>query len=275
MSYRFRVCFGAVAAVGGLLALQALQADVASAGTIEQKITAQMVVKTAPVGSGCGGSLFAVVKDLPDAAEYRVTVARTDLPGQDGVVVFNRHDRGQLQFTPFAKWSPGAGKIAGLLTWGSGDGPGDDCAAVTADYASRFSIKDARVVRYTADPPRAGRAAVEVRTAATPPANDGPSGKDGCAMNLFVTVPKVKGAVRYRVRVTQTIVGVLGTSDIVIEPGKLNAKGPAGTKLQPYRSPSRLGHFYLFLQRDLYGCRHAEWWLSRQIKNVTFRVERA
>lgn len=277
MSRQFRWYLGAASMVAALLAVQVLPADEASAGTITQEIVAKMVVMTQPLDTGCHGSIFAVVKDLPDAAEFRVTFARTDAPGQTTVVVFNRHERGSLQFSKFPKWSPGAGQIAGLLTWGGLDGPGgpgDDCAAIRADYGSRFSITDARVVRYTAAPPRAGRAAVEVRTAAAPPANDGPTGKDSCAMNLFVTVPKIKGAVRYRVRVTQAITGVLGTSEIVIEPGKLNTTGPPGTKLKPYRSTSRFGHFHLFLERGLFGCRHAEWKLAQAIKKVTFTVEK-
>ncbi|MCY7301722.1 MAG: hypothetical protein LH654_01525 [Thermoleophilia bacterium] len=234
-----------------------------------------MVILTmAGANGGCHGSIFAVVPDFPDAAEYRVTHLRTDVPGVETVAVFNRHERGSLQFTNFPKWRPGPGQIAGLLTSGGLDGNGDDCADIRADYAARFSIKDAVVVRYTAGPPPKTRGAVEVRYVPTPPPNDGPSGKDGCAINLFVSVPKVKGAVRYRVRITQKLVGVLGTSDLVIEPGKLNTKGPTGTKAKPYQpSAGRVGTFYVSLQRDAWGCKNAEWWVAQNIKKVTYKVE--
>ena len=103
-----------------------------------------------------------------------------------GTLEFNRHERGTLQFSTFAKWSPGAGQVAGLLTWGSS---GADCAYLRAEYAGRFSITSAKVVRYTPTKPAPKAAAYEVRSVATPPPNDGVSGKDSCDTFQWVTVP--------------------------------------------------------------------------------------
>ena len=205
-------------AIGAALA-GALWSQAAAAGTVEGPIEAKMVVMTeAGANGGCHGSIFAVVKDHPDAAEYRVTVVRTDGDPAGTVVKFNRHERGNLQFSKFPKWNPGGGQIAGLLTTGSGDGPGDDCANIRADYESRFSIKSAPVVRYKPNRPPSKAAAYEIRSVATPHPNDGPDGKDGCELYQFVTVPKVKGAVRYRIKLVESLVGVQRTTNLVLTP---------------------------------------------------------
>jgi hypothetical protein len=260
----------AVAAVAGLgmAFIGGLWAQTALAVTIEQPVTAKMVIMTqAGATGGCHGSIFAVVPDLPDAAVYRVTLHRTD-GDQTGVVEFNRHERGSLQFTSFPKWSPGGRQIAGLLTWGSLDGAGDDCAAIRADYEARFSITGANVVRYTPTEPAAKAAAYEVKSVATLPPNDGIDGKDGCATYQWVTAPLVKGAVTYRIKVVESIVGVLRTNNLVLTPAQMNGKPPAGVKAAPYKSAGRLGYWYAFQQRDGRGCRYAEWQIATAVKSV-------
>ena len=232
-----------------------------------------MVIMTEPgaTGNGCHGSIFAVVPDFPDAAEYRVIYTRTDAGAREYPVTFNRHYRGKMQFSKFPTWSPGAGKIAGLLGTGSADGPGDDCANIRASYESRFAIKSAVVVRYTPDRPRAGAAAVELRSVAIPPAMHGTTGKDGCAVNIFFTVPKVKGAVEYRFKLTDAITGVTRTNVYVINPGKLK-KAAAGTPA--YKSTTRLGQFYATKHVGGWGCTNAEWKVASAIKSVSFTARK-
>ena len=253
----------------GMAVVGGFWAQAAPAVTVEQPVTAKMVIMTQAGGAegGCHGSIFAVVPDLPDAAVYRITLHRTD-GNQSGIVEFNRHERGSLQFTKFPKWNPGPGKIAGLLTSGGLDGTGDDCADIRADYAARFSITAAKVVRYTPNKPAAKAAAYEVRSVATLPPNDGFSGKDGCATYQWVTVPVVKGAVKYRIKVVEAIVGPVRTVNLVLTPAQMNGKPPAGTKAAPYKRPGRLGYWYAFQQRDGWGCRNAEWQIATAIKSV-------
>jgi hypothetical protein len=248
-----------MAFVGGFLA------EAAPAVTIEQPVTAKMVIMTTPgATSGCSGSIFAVVPDFPDAAEYTVTFHRTD-GDQTGSVKFNRHERGSLQFSKSATWNPGAGQVAGLLSWGGSSG---DCARLRADYESRFSITGAKVIRYTPNKPAAKAAAYEIKSVATLPPNDGFDGKDGCATYQWVSVPVVKGAVKYRIKVVEAIVGVERTVNLVLTPAQMNGKPPAGSKVGPYKSPGRLGYFYAFQQRNAYGCRNAEWAIATAVKSV-------
>lgn len=266
MRSRSRSRWAVVAVTGlGMAVVGGFLAQPSSAVTVEQSVTAKMVIMTqAGATSGCHGSIFAVVPDFPDAAEYTVTFHRTD-GDQTGSFKFNRHERGSLQFSRFAKWNPGAGKIAGLLTWGGSSG---DCATLRADYESRFSITGAKVVRFTPNKPAAKAAAYEVRSVATLPPNDGFSGKDGCATYQWVTVPVVKGAVKYRIKVVEAIVGVERTVNLVLTPAQLNGKPPTGTKAAPYKSPGRLGYWYAFQQRNAWGCRNAEWQIATAVKSV-------
>ena len=116
MRLRSRARRAVVALTGlGAALVGGFWAQPSSAVTSEQSVAAKMVVMTqAGATSGCHGSIFAVVPDLPDAAVYRVTLHRTD-GNQSGIVEFNRHERGSLQFSLFAKWNPGAGQVAGLM----------------------------------------------------------------------------------------------------------------------------------------------------------------
>ncbi|MBM3677849.1 MAG: hypothetical protein FJW96_08195, partial [Actinobacteria bacterium] len=245
VSRRLRFCAGAVATAGALLVVPA-QVGAAGMATVEQPVTAELVIVTekVPVGSACHASAFAVVRDLADAAEYRVTYTDTSLGGRESVFTFNRHERGRLQYSKVPTWSAGSGKIAALLGWnGLATSPGRDlCAEARALVQERLAIKRAVVVRYTPDRPRANAAAVEFRSVPIAPANDGTTGKDGCAVNIFLTVPKVEGAVEYRVRLTDAISGATRTKDHVIDPAKANTKGQAGPK--PYQSSTRVGHYF-------------------------------
>jgi hypothetical protein len=262
----------------GLAATAALLPDATLAGTVERPIPAQMVVMTQPSGSGCHGSIFAVVADHPDAAEYRVTVVRTDGSPEGSLVTFNRHERGSMQFSKLATWNPGSGKVAGLLSTGSGDGPGtadEDCVNVKSSYEARFSIKDARVVLHTANRPRPGKPAYELKTVAVPPANDGFTGKDACTVYHFVSVPVVKGAVRYRITIVDTIVGAERTRDYTLAPADFDPKPPAGSKVAPLKAGAgRLGHYLFSQTKGGYGCKHAEWKAATAIKKLTVKAER-
>ena len=118
-----RVCFRSrwsvvVMTAVGVALVGGFWAQAAPAVTIEQPVTAKMVIMTQPgANGGCHGSIFAVVPDLPDAAVYRVTLHRTD-GNLSGVVEFNRHERGSLQVYELPEVEPGTGEIAGLLISG-------------------------------------------------------------------------------------------------------------------------------------------------------------
>ena len=52
----------------------------------------------------------------------------------------------------------------------------------------------------------------------------------------------MKGAVRYRIKVVESIVGALRTVNLVLTPAQMNGKPPVGLKTAPYKSPGRLGY---------------------------------
>ena len=253
--------------------------QLASAASREETITAEHVVMTQPSGSGCHVSNFLVVPDFPDAAEYRVTWTRTSAPGREYTLVFNRHYRGHLQFSKFPTWSPGAGRVAGLISAGSSDGPGtadEDCASVRADAEASIGVARASVIRYTRDVPAPKAAAYELSSVATGPAKHGPTGLDGCTLGHFVSFPAVPGAVRYRITVTDTLFSSRPrTKTKVVEASKVNPTPPAETKLRPYKKAGRIGHFLFADKVGGWGCVHAEWDAAESIEKVTVTAEKA
>lgn len=263
--------------VVAILTAAVVAPQLASAGSREEPIAVELVVMTQPLQTGCHGSIFAVVDDLADAAEYRVISTRTDAPGREYTLIFNRHERGSLQFTKLPTWSPGSGRIAGLLITGSLDGPGtaeEDCAKVRADYEARFAVARATVIRYTRNVPAPKAPAYEVASIATAPRNDGPSGKDSCTVAHFVSFPAVPGALRYRITITDTLTGGRRTYTTVVEASKVNPAPPAETKLRPYKKAGRIGHYLFFQKVGGWGCTHAEWEVAEAIKKVTVKAEK-
>jgi hypothetical protein len=253
--------------------------QLASAASREEPIGAEIVVMTQASGSGCHASIFAVVNDLPDAAEYRVIWTRTDAPGREYTEIFNRHYRGHLQFSKFPTWSPGTGKVAGLLGAHSGDGPGsaeEDCVSVRAADEARYAVARATVVRYTPNAPAPKAAAYELSSVATGPAKHGPTGLDGCTLGHFVSFPAVPGAVRYRITVTDTLFSSRPrTKTKVVEASKVNPTPPAETKLRPYKKAGRIGHFLFADKVGGWGCVHAEWEAAESIEKVSVKAEKA
>ena len=263
--------------VVAMLIAAVFASQLASAGSREEPIAVELVVMTQASTTGCHGSTFAVVNDLPDAAEYRVTWTSTAAPGREYTVIFNRHYRGHLQFSKFPTWSPGKGRIAGLLVANSSDGPGtaeEDCTNVRATHQARYAVARASVVRYTPNAPAPKAAAYQLSSVAVAQQMHGPTGMDACTVGHFVSFRAVPGALRYRITITDTLAGSLRTYTKVVEASKVNPTPPAKTKLRPYKKAGRIGH-YLFAQKvSGWGCRHAEWKAAEAIKKVTVKAEK-
>ena len=191
-SRRFRFLVSVVA----MLTAAVVASQFASAGSREEPIAVELVVMTQASTTGCHGSTFAVVDDLPDAAEYRVTWTSTTAPGREYTQVFNRHNRGKLQFSKFPTWSPGTGRIAGLLVANSSDGPGTaeaDCTNVRAMHQARYAVARASVIRYTPTAPAPKAAAYQLSSVAVAQQMHGPTGMDACTVGHFVSFPAVRG----------------------------------------------------------------------------------
>lgn len=268
----FRTAALVTAAALALLALPGL----ASAGATEEPIDVELVTLTKPgaSGGGCHASTFAVVADAPDVAEYRVTWTSTTAPGREYTQVFNRHERGNLQFSKFPTWRPDNGKVAGLLVANSLDGPGDDCAVILARHKESYAVARATVLRYTQDVPAATAVAYEVRSRPAPPRNDGPTAEDACTLAHFVTFPQVAGAKRYRITIIDSLTGVRRTSTTVVEAEKANPAPPASSGIRPYKRAGRIGHLMITLTKPNWGCRYQEWQVSERVEKVTVKAEK-
>lgn len=270
---RFRFLVSVVA----MLIAAVIASQLASAGSREEPIAVELVVMTQASTTGCHGSTFAVVDDLPDAAEYRVTWTSTTAPGREYTVIFNRHYRGHIQFSKFPTWSPGKGRIAGLLVANSGDGPGtaeQDCTNVRAEHQANYAVARASVIRYKPNAPAPKAAAYQLSSVAVAQRMHGPTGMDACTVGHFVSFRAVPGALRYRITITDTLTGGTRTYTKVVEASKVNPTPPAKTKLRPYKKAGRIGH-YLFSQKvGGWGCRHAEWKVAEAIKKVTVKAEK-
>ncbi len=270
--------FRFLVSVVAMLTAAVVAPQLASAGSREEPIAVELVVMTQPLQTGCHGSTFAVVDDLPDAAEYHVTWTSTTAPGREYTEIFNRHYRGHLQFSKFPTWSPGKGRIAGLLAAHSADGPGtaeEDCTTVRATDQAKYAVARASVIRYTPVVPRPKAPAYELSSVAVAQQMHGPTGMDACTVGHFVSFPAVPGALRYRITITDTLASIRPrTYTKVVEASKVNPTPPAKTKLRPYRKAGRIGH-YLFSQKvGGWGCRHAEWQVAEAIKKVTVKAEK-
>lgn len=252
--------------------------QLAVAGAREEQIPAQLVTKTQPSGTGCHASTFAVVADAPDVAQFSVTWTSTAAPGREYTQVFNRHERGNLPSSQFPTWSPGAGKVAGLLVANSLDGPGDaagDCTTIEAEHKQRYAVARATVTRYVPDRPTGKAAAYEVRSVAATQANEGSTGKDSCVLAHFVSFPPVAGAKRYRITVTDSITGVRRTRTTVVDAAGVNPSPPASSGIRPYRRAGRLGHLLYTQTKPGWGCRYQEWQVAAQVEKVVVTAERA
>ncbi len=252
--------------------------QLASARSREEPISVKLVAMTQPLQTGCHGSTFAVVADLADAAEYHVTWTSTTAPGREYTLIFNRHERGNLQFTEFPTWSPGKGLVAGLLVGNSSDGPGtaeEDCTTVRAKHEANYAVVRATVIRYTPDVPKLKAPAYQLSSIAVTGRNDGPSGKDTCMVAHFVTFPAIPGALRYRITITDKITGVLRSYTKVVDAADVNPNPPAATKLRPYRKAGRIGHYLLASKVGRWGCTHAEWFVAERVMKVTVKAEKS
>lgn len=243
--------------------------------TVVEPVQASIRVESVPVGTGCAISTWFQVTDVADAAFFTVVWARADVPGREYELVFNRHERGNIDPPnhPDLAGVP-AGSIAGLAVAGSIDGPGtpqDDCLNGVTDAQQRFSIVRATVSRFVPATPGPTQASYEAVGVPTGPAADGAQGLDGCLLHNFISVPDLPGALSYTVTYFTRTSGEDRPNATTLKPSQFEPATPAGSGVAPYQRAGRLGHFLHTVPFNSMGCTDAarQWLDSARVPSVT------
>lgn len=220
-----------------------------------------ITAETGPSGSGCHGSTWVVVPDLPKAASYLLTWRNTTLPGRVYTMEFNRHERGAIG----GGWVPedltvGDDEIAARVVVNTTSGT---CDSIELQHQQRYVFDKVVVTEFTANVPSGDQpgytAILEPRT----PASDGPDGKDSCTLHNFISVPVVPGAASYTVKLTQRIYGSGQLTDTrivthTLKPSDFDPTTPDAPGVGDYSVRGRLGHYLgAFKFGGARGCTYA------------------
>lgn len=246
-----------IAAVVGLML-----ASLAQAGERVSQGNVRVEKRLLPNGGGCRAIWWIVVDDLPNVAEYAVTL-------NTGIVVrFTKFSNANpVKGTAFDYPAP-AGKVHKYLYAGGSVAP---CA--DDNFTGDYSATSVKITQFSVDRPVSGKAAIEAYL--TPTANG-----EGCSITLWASVPKIRGATAYRIKyVTASKDGKVVTR-LRLTPGAFNSK-PAGVK--PYANRGRLGHYIRAAGASGNGCARTAWVQLGPTgggapvlqKSVSFTVEKA
>ena len=205
-SVRNRAWLLLFAAVVGLMV-----AGVAQAGERVSHGTVSVEKRLLPNGAGCRAIWWIIVDDLPNVAEYAVTL------NTGTVVRFTKYSNANsVKGTVFDYPAP-AGKAHKYLYAGGTAAPCEDDA-----FTGNYSATSVKITQFSVDHPRPGKPAIEAYL--TPTANG-----EGCSITLWASVPKIRGATAYRIKYVTASRGRNVVTRLRLTPRAFNSR-PAGVK---------------------------------------------